>query len=161
MQKSLIIKINKHNHSRDQRTIEQRTEWQASNIHPCRTRPDKEHKKHWGLNTQGVIGKQDTPGNNQRTNQQEKLQRTKEHGIKQEISKVHTRSGVHKTGIMTEPTPPDLDAPWSASVPPPSWTFMTVGSVWKLLLRGGGALSHVLCVCPWTFKFTCFLCFML
>jgi len=27
--------------------------------------------KHWGLNTQGVFGKQDAPVNNSRTNQQE------------------------------------------------------------------------------------------
>jgi len=62
--------------------------------------------KHRGLNTQtnklnkGTRGrgKSETPW---RTNQQEKLQRTTKHGTEQEITKVHTRLGKHKTGIVT------------------------------------------------------------
>jgi len=44
------------------------------------------YKKHWGLNRQGIIGKQDTPGNTERTNQQVKLKRTTKHGAEQEIT---------------------------------------------------------------------------
>jgi len=44
------------------------------------------YKKHWGLNRQVIIGKQDTPGNTERTNQQVKLKRTTKHGAEQEIT---------------------------------------------------------------------------
>ena len=54
----------------------------------------------------GKQAKQDNKGvwliiNTWETNNQEKLQRTTKHGTKQEITKVHTRQGEHKTGIMT------------------------------------------------------------
>jgi len=43
--------------------------------------------------------KQDTPGE---TNQHEKLHRTTRLSTAQEMTKVHTRLGVHKSGIMTD-----------------------------------------------------------
>lgn len=41
----------------------EKTDWaQQQNTH-VRTRLDKEHKQHWSINTKGVLGKQNTPGN--------------------------------------------------------------------------------------------------
>jgi len=52
------------------------------------TRLNKEHKKHLVLNTRWlIIGKEDTPGNNHRTNQIEKLKRATKMKTKSPITK--------------------------------------------------------------------------
>jgi len=47
------------------------------------------------------MGKQDTPGNNHEVINRKNYKGLQTHGTKQEMIKVHTRLGEHKTGIMT------------------------------------------------------------